>query len=533
MRAVDSDGNNRDFRAREIADGWTPGIKPGMTSVAAVAALVVAFMSSLASLETASAQGPMPAQQPSGSRGIAAKAEKREAEKQRRARPGNLVGHGGPIKALAVDPATSRALSGSFDYAMMVWDIGAEEPRRLLRLDDHDGAVNAVAFLPGGKSALAAGDDGAVALWDLQTGKLTHRFAGHTAKIVALAVSPDGRWAASASWDRTARLWDLTRLEAGPVLTGHTGPVNGVTFSGDSQRIYTASADGTIGLWNRVDGALQRPLHRHGWGINVLARLPGSEQLVFGALNGSVVSIDGETGEIVRQLSQHDRPVLALAVLERPGIIATGGGDGLIRVLRSADGSPIEEYRNPYGPVWALAFAPDGTALYYGGLDDFATFWRIAPRDPSETIASPFPRRFQVQGRAADQLAAGELQFARKCSVCHTLQADGRNRAGPTLFNLFGRRIGTLPGYPYSEALKSMAIVWNEETIAKLFELGPETLTPGSKMPLQKMNDPAQREALIAFLKVATAPDGAGSNKQSIDGKGATGPESGPKGEKQ
>jgi cytochrome c len=178
--------------------------------------------------------------------------------------------------------------------------------------------------------------------------------------------------------------------------------------------------------------------------------------------------------------------------------------------MRSADGSPIEEYRNPYGPVWALAFNPDGTALYYGGLDDFATFWRIAPREPFEAIASPFPRRFQARGQPTTQLAAGELQFARKCSVCHTLQPDGRNRAGPTLHKVFGRRIGSLEGYPYSEALKGMSLVWTQETLSKLFELGPEVFTPGSKMPLQKMSDPAQREALIAYLKAATEDTGAG-----------------------
>jgi len=220
--------------------------------------------------------------------------------------------------------------------------------------------------------------------------------------------------------------------------------------------------------------------------------------------------------------------VLALAVLEKPGVIATGGGDGIIRVLRSSDGSVIEEYRNPYGPAWALAFLADGTALYYGGLDDFATLWRIAPREMFEPIESPFPRRFQVRGggQASDLLAEGELQFARKCSVCHTLQSDGRNRAGPTLYRVFGRKIGTLAGYPFSEALRVMDIVWTPQTLGKLFELGPEVFTPGSKMPLQKMTDAAQREALIAYLKVATQPE-------PIDGNGPRAPDSSAQGEKQ
>ena len=231
----------------------------------------------------------------------------------------------------------------------------------------------------------------------------------------------------------------------------------------------------------RADGSFQRPLHRHGWGINVLARLPGSERLVFGGaqrLGGDRRRRDRR--DVSWSCPRHERPVLALAVLEKPGIIATGGGDGVIRVLRSADGSLIEEYRNPYGPVWALAFVADGTALYYGGLDDFATLWRIAPREPFEADRQPLPAPLPgARRRPSTRSRAGELQFARKCSVCHTLQADGRNRAGPTLHKVFGRRIGTLDGYPYSEALKKLDIVWTPETLGQAVRAGTRGLHAG------------------------------------------------------
>ena len=141
--------------------------------------------------------------------------------------------------------------------------------------------------------------------------------------------------------------------------------------------------------------------------------------------------------------------------------------------------------------------------MYLGGLDDFATLWQVAPRAPFEQADSDFPRRFQVAGKPASVVEEGELQFARKCSVCHTLTPDGANRAGPTLHNIFGRRIATLPGYTYSPPLKGLDLIWTEETVAKLFELGPDVVTPGSKMPLQKITDKGQRDALIAYLKVA------------------------------
>jgi cytochrome c len=86
------------------------------------------------------------------------------------------------------------------------------------------------------------------------------------------------------------------------------------------------------------------------------------------------------------------------------------------------------------------------------------------------------------------------------------LKPDGAFEAGPTLYDLFGRRAGTVPDYPYSPALKDIAIVWTPETVSRLFEIGPDKLTPGSKMPLQRMPSAKDRSDLIDFLKSHTRP---------------------------
>jgi cytochrome c len=424
----------------------------------------------------------------------------------RRNRIGNLVGHGGPIKAIQIDVNTGRVLTGAFDYAAMVWDISSGEPRVIHRLDQHGGPVNAVAFVPGGDRALTAADDGVVTLWNLSSGKPLHRFAGHQGKVVGLDVSADGRWAVSSGWDRTARLWDLVARQAGPVLDDHAGPVNAAVFSADATTIFTASYDGNLRAFERASGHVQRRLLSAGQSINALVRLAGSDRLLYGTVSGQSALVES-SGEQIFALPELQRPVLALAHLEKPGLIATGSGDGVIRIFRSTDGALLEDYKNPFGPVWALAFTASGTGLYYGGLDDFATHWQVAPRAPFEPVDSTYPRRFQMSGSANDPIAKGEIQFARKCSVCHTLTPDNANRAGPTLHGIFGRRIATLAGYPFSAPLKTLDIVWTADTISKLFELGPDVVTPGSKMPLQKMTDASDRDALIAFLQVATKPE--------------------------
>ncbi|MGI9476835.1 MAG: c-type cytochrome [Hyphomicrobiaceae bacterium] len=415
----------------------------------------------------------------------------------------HLIGHGGPVKAMAASASGDRLLTGSFDYSMILWRIDADgAPHLEHRFDDHDGAVSATAFFADGSRAVSASDDGTVQMWDLKAARRLAKLSGHSAKILGLDISPDQRLLASASWDRTVRIWDVASGKALATLKGHKGPVNAVRFSHDGARLVSASYDGTLTLWHVARGERIRAAYKHGWGINVLQRLPANNRYVFGALDGTTAIVDIEQGELIGKLVQRDKPILSLAHIAKPGLLAVGGGDGLIDVYRTGDWKRLEQHKNPYGPVWAMAFTDRGARIYYGSLDDHATAWQVTPRKPFEAAAvTKFPRRFQVKN-----VALGERQFARKCSICHTLSPDGRNRAGPTLYGVFGRRIASLPGYPYSEPLKKLDIVWNERTIAKLFELGPHEFTPGSKMPLQKITDVKKRDALIAFLKRATAP---------------------------
>jgi len=56
--------------------------------------------------------------------------------------------------------------------------------------------------------------------------------------------------------------------------------------------------------------------------------------------------------------------------------------------------------------------------------------------------------------------------------------------------------------------------VWNDETIAKLFDDGPDVVTPGSKMPVQRLKSVEDRDALIAYLKRATDPSAASASGQ-------------------
>ncbi len=416
--------------------------------------------------------------------------------------PETLKGHGGPVMGIVADPQTNRVLTASFDYSVILWSLEGESGAVERRLIGHDAAVNDVAFLSDGMRAISVSDDGSAIVWDLQAGEPLQRFQDSADKVLDVAVSDDGRFAAIARWDDTARLIDLQSLREVRRFQGHRDSVNAVAFGGQGDgTLFTGSTDGTVRAWDVATGEERAIVRAHGWGVNEVAVL--QETLVYGGLDGTLMraALDGE-GAV--ELARSDGPVLSLAVSGDGGRLAAGFGDGTIRVFSTQRWELLEEYYNPYGPVWGMAFADAaGSGLYYVGLDDFAAFWRVEPRAPFEQPQSTFPRRFQ---QSAD-MSLGERQFQRKCSVCHTLEADDQNRAGPTLYGLFGRRAGSLPDYPYSEGLRNSDIVWNEETVSELFDHGPDVVTPGSKMPLQRLQNDEERDALIAFLKQATVPD--------------------------
>ncbi len=400
-----------------------------------------------------------------------------------------LVGHGGPVMDIAV--RGDRVLTASFDYAVGLWQGG--EPTWL---DGHRAAVNAVAFLPGERAA-SAGDDGAVVVWDLATRQPLHRLEGHKGKVADIAVAPDGRTLASAGWDGTVRLWDTREGRAIDVLTGHDGPVNAVLF-GPAGRLYSGSADGTIVAWG-ADGQPRRTLVRHGFGINRMVL--GDGWLAYGAVDGGTRALDPATGETLADLTAGRRPILALALSPGGDRLAVGDGQGHIMVVAVPGWTVERDFRAAlHGPIWALAFTQGGEALIAGGISDSASVFAL---DGAAEPMAAEPRAFHAD---PETLGNGERQFLRKCSVCHTLDPDGARRAGPTLYGLFGREAGSVAGYSYSEALAHSDIVWTEAAVDRLFDLGPDHVTPGSKMPMQRIAKPQDRADLIAFLKRETEP---------------------------
>ena len=92
----------------------------------------------------------------------------------------------------------------------------------------------------------------------------------------------------------------------------------------------------------------------------------------------------------------------------------------------------------------------------------------------------------------------GEKVFTQ-CKACHVAEA-GKNRVGPSLWDVVGRKSGSIAGFNYSKANKESGVSWTEEVLYTYLE-APQKFMPGTRMAFVGLKNPQDRVDVIAYLK--------------------------------
>jgi cytochrome c len=107
----------------------------------------------------------------------------------------------------------------------------------------------------------------------------------------------------------------------------------------------------------------------------------------------------------------------------------------------------------------------------------------------------------------AASTAAGMAQDAqnganvfKQCQVCHSIGPGAKNKIGPELNGLDGRKAGTVANFNYSDANKNSGIVWNEASFKEYIK-DPLAKIPGNKMPFAGIKNDQQVNDLWAYIK--------------------------------
>jgi cytochrome c len=108
-----------------------------------------------------------------------------------------------------------------------------------------------------------------------------------------------------------------------------------------------------------------------------------------------------------------------------------------------------------------------------------------------------------VTAATAQDLAAGATSF-KKCAACHDVGETAKNKVGPVLNGLDGRKSGSVAGYNYSDGNKNSGITWNEAAFLEYIK-DPKAKVPGTKMVFAGIKNETEAKNLWAHLNQYTA----------------------------
>jgi cytochrome c len=99
---------------------------------------------------------------------------------------------------------------------------------------------------------------------------------------------------------------------------------------------------------------------------------------------------------------------------------------------------------------------------------------------------------------SAQDAEAGKKVFT-KCAPCHSIGPGAKNKVGPELNGIIGRKAGTAEGFTYSDGMKNSGITWDD---AQLHEwiTDPKKKVPGTKMLFPGVKDETERDDLVAYI---------------------------------
>ena len=310
-------------------------------------------------------------------------------------------GHTEAVALLSLSADGNRAISGLQTGELTVWEtsaaggdddggdihMGELVPRVVGHLDGHTGRIHSLRITADGDRALTGSRDRTLRVWDVSRRATVHLLKGHTEEILYLDNSADGKRAVSIARDRTLRVWDLetgrnirvlvsedneralsslriddamlSELDIGPHVDIAKRPItrdSRIAMSPDGNCVVLGS-HGNFSLWDLNKGSV-RDQDLGDFHLTSIAFDATSKRIVFGSLFGPLIVWGMNQEQIV--FEGHERRVLDVVVSSDGRSVFSASRDDTIRTWDLGSCKQSAQITGPFGKVDAVAIAPNG-----------------------------------------------------------------------------------------------------------------------------------------------------------------------------
>jgi WD40 repeat protein len=285
------------------------------------------------------------------------------------------LGHAEAISSISISSDGRRAVSGSFDNLVRVWNVDSGRCERVL--EGHTDEVNSVALSRNGRRVVSGAADKTVRIWELESGQCERVLEGHTGNVYGVALSNDNRRAVSGAFDGAVRIWQVESGQCERILKGHTGNVYSVALSSDGRRVVSGAADKTLRIWDVKTGRCERVLEGHTDFVLSIALSRDGRRVVSGSFDETVRIWDVESGQCERVLKGHTGRVYSVDLSGDGRRAVSGAADHKVRLWDVKSGQCERVLQGHTGSVYSVALSSDGRRAVTGTEDNVGRVWDV------------------------------------------------------------------------------------------------------------------------------------------------------------
>jgi WD40 repeat protein len=329
-------------------------------------------------------------------------------------------GHRNWVTALGISADGSRAISGSDDEKLIVWDAATGNPVGSLRKIEHANAdgqtapsrlqagaatpphgslgdsrgskamrTSVAALTRDGRRAITAGWDLVAMIWNLETTSLLGHFA-HGRLFAAGALSLDGEHAILAH-DNTLSVWKLEYHQIGDTsevsfgeletsLQDPAGDLMSAAITSVRGLAVTGAESGGMTLWDLVRRTVIRSGASHLATIGAVALSADGRRVLTGSWDTTLKLWDSKTGEELRMFVGHRLPVSGVAFLEDENLVVSASYDRSVVIWDVRTGASVSRLITRLA-VFSLAAA--GNRLLVGDAEGSVHFLEVLGVHPN------------------------------------------------------------------------------------------------------------------------------------------------------
>ena len=301
-----------------------------------------------------------------------------------------LSGHEFGVHCVQMNAKATKALSGSYDKTLKLWDLTSGACIRTFT--GHENSIYCLQMNEAETVALSGSYDKTLKLWDLTSGACIHTLCGHKAQVNCLQMSKAGTKALSGSDDMTLRLWDLESGKLIDILVSHEAPVKLLQMSTDGRKAVSVSGgqeraakawDLTTGKCLKTVSILGEPIFLH------MNPDPFGTTVIIGTDLGTIIYWDLTT-EATHRVGDGHTCATSMQISADGNRIVSGSLHKTLKVFDVAASRhtyPIEGHENG---IKCTEMTDDGKGVLTGSLGALK-LWDLESLPDDAPPLDPFP----------------------------------------------------------------------------------------------------------------------------------------------